>query len=97
VSVPSAEQAAAEEEKRREGQAGAQSQLEKLRAAFEKASDEVNLAWLAYARDGETDLRKMAQSSGRDVSEFYAAAKRRKRAVQRLLAVERGVTWPEDE
>jgi hypothetical protein len=33
----------------------------------------------------------MALDSGRGVEEFYAAAKRRKGAVQRLLGQERGV------
>jgi hypothetical protein len=31
------------------------------------------------------------------VSEFYAAARRRKRAVARLLAEARGVTWDDEE
>ena len=90
--VRSAEERAAEEEKRR----AARVQLEKLRGSFEQSGDEVNLLWLAHSVDGETDLQKMAERSGRDVAEFYAAAKRRKRVVQRLLAEERGVAFEED-
>ena len=90
--VASVEDRAAEEEKRR----AARAQLEKLRASFEKAGDEVNLLWLDCSLDGETDLQRMAERSGRDVADFYAAAKRRKRVVQRLLAEERGVAFEED-
>jgi hypothetical protein len=39
----------------------------------------------------------MAAASGRGVAEFYDAAKRRKRAVQRLLANEQGVEWVGEE
>jgi hypothetical protein len=89
--VPSVEHRAVALESTRESQAHAKARLEKLRAAFETAGDEVNLLWLRYSLDGETDLQKMAAASGRDVAEFYAAAKRRKRAVRNLLAEERGV------
>jgi len=65
--------------------------LEKLRAIFEKAGDEVNLLWLKQELEGVSDLQQMAAASGRDVADFYAAAKRRRRAVQRLLANEQGV------
>jgi hypothetical protein len=65
--------------------------IEKLRAIFEKAGDEVNLLWLKHELEGVSDLQQMAAASGRDVADFYAAAKRRKRAVQRLLANEQGV------
>jgi hypothetical protein len=68
-----------------------------LRAAFEKAGDEVNLLWLKHALDGETDLQNMAAASGRDVGEFYAASKRRNRLVRRLLAEKRGVTYEEED
>ena len=71
--------------------------LEKLRAMFEKAGDEVNLRWLAFELEDVTDLQQMAAASGRDVADFYAAAKRRSRAVQRLLADKRGVPWSEEE
>jgi hypothetical protein len=91
ISAPSTEQQAAAAESTRAARAHAEGQLEKLRVAFEAAGDEVNLLWLGYASAGETDLQKMAAASGRDVTEFYAAARRRKRAVLRLLGEERGV------
>ena len=71
--------------------------IEKLRAIFEKAGDEVNLLWLKHELEGVSDLQQMAAASGRGVADFYAAAKRRKRAVQRLLANEQGVEWVEEE
>jgi hypothetical protein len=70
--------------------------IAKLRAAFEKAGDEVNLLWLKLTLEGEDDLAAMAARSGRDVKDFYAAAKRRKRAVRRLLAEERGLPFEEE-
>jgi hypothetical protein len=71
--------------------------IAKLRAAFEKAGDDVNLFWLKLTLEGEDDLAAMAARSARDVKDFYVAAKRRKRAVERLLAEERGVSFEEDE
>jgi len=99
VSVPSIERQATEREANREGQALANAQLDKLRASFEAAGDAVNLIWLDAAlalESGVPDAQKLAAASGRDVTEFYAAAKRRKRAVGRLLADERGVKWDEE-
>jgi len=40
-------------------------------------------------------MRKMAQKSGRDVQDFYAASKRRARIVAELLAAENGLTQDE--
>jgi hypothetical protein len=71
-------------------------QIEKLRAVFEAQNDEVNLIWLKRSLEGQSDLGKLAAESGRDVTEFYAAAKRRGRAVQRLLASDRSVDSTED-
>ncbi|MDP9150958.1 MAG: hypothetical protein M3O36_13595 [Myxococcota bacterium] len=96
-STPSVEERVADEERRREGQRGAQAQLERLRAAFEAAGDEVNLLWLDCALAGETDLQEIARRSHRDVSELYAAAKRRNRAVRRLLAEARGAKYGEND
>jgi hypothetical protein len=96
-SVPSHEPKLIERETAQEARSKASTMLGKLRAMFEKAGDEVNLLWLKFELADVTDLQQMAKESGRDVSEFYAAAKRRKRAVQRLLANEHGVNWPEDE
>lgn len=95
--VPSYEQQVTSAETARESRTKASVQLEKLRAIFEKTGDEVNLLWLKFALEDVTDLQKMAAASGRDVADFYAAAKRRKRAVQRLLANERGVTLSDEE
>ena len=77
----------AAEESRSKGSA----KLAKLKAIFEKTGDEVNLLWLKFELEDITDLQQMAQRSGRDVGDFYAAAKRRKTAVRRLLANEDGV------
>jgi hypothetical protein len=80
-----------------ESRTKASAKIEKLRAIFEKAGDEMNLLWLKLELEGVSDLQQMATASGRDVADFYAAAKRRKRAVQRLLANDRGVDSIEEE
>jgi hypothetical protein len=69
----------------------AKAKIERLRQAFVKEGDNVNLYWLQRTLDGEKDLGKMARDSGRDVKEFYAATTRRKRIVARLLAEDNGV------
>ena len=97
LEIPSHEAQVTALETSRESRATASVQLEKLRATFEEAGDAVNLLWLKLELEGVSDLRQMAASSGRDVGEFYAAAKRRKRAVLRLLANERGVTLSGEE
>ncbi len=97
VSVPSAERRALEKEAGEKKRAHAQAQLEKMRAAFLKAGDEVNLLWLDASVEDGLDAQTMAQRTGRDVAEFYAAAKRRKRVVRRLLAEENGAPYNEDE
>ena len=75
----------------------AEVQLGKLRAAFERARDTVNLLWLGYTLEGVSDLQEMASRSARDVGDFYDAAKRRKRHVARLAAESHGVTYAEEE
>jgi hypothetical protein len=95
--VPSHEEQATAFAASVESRTKASVKIEKLRAMFEKAGDEVNLRWLELELEGVTDLQQMAAASGRDVADFYAAAKRRKRAVQRLLANERGVLLSEEE
>jgi hypothetical protein len=97
VSVPSTEKQAVRIETEREERAKATTQLERLRVVFEQAGDEVNLLWLKHALDGVTDLQEIAAASGLDVAELYAAGKRRKRAVRRLLAKDRGVEFNEEE
>jgi hypothetical protein len=94
------EQRVTDEESLREATARASARLDKLRASFEATGDEVNLLWLGYGLNEDADLddlQTMATRSGRDVTEFYAAAKRRKRVVRRLLAEERGVRYEEDD
>ena len=83
----SVEQRAVHQEARRQDQANARTQLEKLRASFEKAGDEVNLLWLDHQLQGETDLQKMAASErprrdrvlprGRSAQETHPAPPRR--------------------
>jgi hypothetical protein len=97
VSVPSAERRALDREASEKKRAHAQAQLDKLRAAFVKAGDEVNLLWLDANVEDVLDAQTMAQRTGRDVAEFYAAAKRRKRAVRRLVAEENGAPYNEEE
>jgi DNA-directed RNA polymerase specialized sigma24 family protein len=72
-----------------------QSYLDRLRVSFQAAGDEVNLLWLAYTGQGIDDLQEMARLSGREVTEFYRAADRRKRHVNRLIAENRGVKYEE--
>jgi hypothetical protein len=99
ASVPSSEQHAIDHESRAAVETRAAAQLRKLRAAFEKAHDMVNLLWLDAAEsmdEGLPDLQQLAATSGRDVTEFYAAAKRRHRAVLRLQAEDRGVNLEEE-
>ncbi len=95
--VPSVEQRAVALETEKASQTHAAGQLEKLRAVFEAAGDEVNLVWLRHALAGETDLQKMAAESGRGVAEFYTAAARRKRVVRKLLGQARGVDLDDKE
>jgi len=80
-------------EEERQEEAEAETQLDKVRAAFVKAKDSVNLLWLGYTLEGKTDLQEMARMSARNVTEFYDAAKRRKRIVARLAAEAQGVTY----
>jgi len=97
VATASVQDKAVAEETRRASQAHAQAQLDKLRAGFEKAGDEVNLGWLDATLDGVTDLQEIAKRLGRDVTEMYRAADRRKRLVRRLLAEENGAPYNEEE
>jgi len=87
----SAEEYATQLEQEREDEEHARGQIDRMRAAFVKANDAVNLLWLQFTLEGEVDLKVMAHKSGRDVSEFYDAADRRKRLTKRLLAEDNGV------
>jgi hypothetical protein len=100
TAAPSAEQRVTEHEARVDVETKAAARLKKLRAVFVASGDEVNLLWLDAAEataEGMPDLQKLAASTGRDVTEFYAAAKRRRRAVTALIAEERGVKWTDEE
>ena len=94
--VPSVEAQAAQLETERQEKERAVAQLEKLRALFVEAGDEVNLLWLDYSLHEVTDLSEMARRSGRDVNDFYRAADRRKRHTRRLLAETSGAKYEED-
>ena len=78
-------------------EATSQAQIEKLRAVFVKKKDNVNLAWLDATLKGPVDLEKLALETGRTVTEFYDAARRRKRIVVRLAAEAQGVKYDEDD
>jgi hypothetical protein len=94
---PSPAEVLAREAAERAREARNQAHLDRLRASFQAAGDEVNLLWLAYTVQGIDDLQRMATESGRDVTEFYRAADRRKRHVNRLIAENRGVKYEEDD
>jgi hypothetical protein len=96
LATPSVEQQISALEAEKQEQTKASVKLEKLRAIFEKNGDEVNLLWLKFELADVTDMRQMAAESGRSVEEFYAATKRRHRAVKRLLANDQGVDWEEE-
>ena len=84
----------------RAAEARAVAQLEKLRAAFVAAGDEVNLLVLKYASErgiAPGDMKGMAAESGRNIADFKLAAERRTRAVRKLLAQERGVSFDDKE
>jgi hypothetical protein len=95
--APSQEDLAVRLETEREEEARGKARLEALRASFEEARDEVNLLWLDYSLRDIEDLHEMARLSRRDVKDFYAAARRRKRHTMRLLAAESGVPSEDDE
>ncbi len=65
-----------------------QSMLPELRALFRRRKDAVNLLWLEHRLAGTTDVATMAERSGRPVEEFYAAARRRNRAVRNILGID---------
>jgi hypothetical protein len=90
-STPSAEDQAIAAETKAGAEANARAAIAKLRAFFEAESDTVNLLWLdaALRADGEPpNAKTLAEKTGRYVTEFYAAAKRRARAVARVLGAE---------
>jgi hypothetical protein len=96
--APSAEQQVIEESDRTVILTKTVVRLHALREKFEAAGDALNLAWLdaADAIGGKPDLEQLARATGRDVTEFHDAAKRRRRAVLKLQGEERGVKFEED-
>jgi hypothetical protein len=94
LSVKSIEEQAAARATRLQEEAVAKAHVDKLRERLTKAGDEVNMLWLAFAIENEVDLgdvKEMARRSGRDVTEFYRAADRRKRLMRRIIAENNGV------
>ena len=75
--------------------ARSEANLQRLWQAFRDADDDVNLAWLDYTRRGIESLDEMARLDKRDVREFYRAADRRKRHVERLILAGKGATVKE--
>jgi len=82
------EEVAAQRERRREEEAQEARRLQSLRALFLEAKDELNILWLDYTLKGIREPADMARESGRDVKEFYRAADRRKRHMERLLTAD---------
>jgi hypothetical protein len=64
--------------------------LNELRAGFRAKGDEANLVYLEQHMKGNSDLQTMARVSGLPVEAFYAAQKRRKRAVEKIIAEKAG-------
>jgi hypothetical protein len=94
---PSPETLALQAEERAQARTAARAQLDELRHAFEEADDDVNLLWLDYRLQDIDEPAEMAALSGRDVKDFYRAADRRKRHVQRLIAAKRAADAHEKE
>ncbi len=88
--APSVEDYAVRLETEREEEARDAARLDALKGAFVEAGDQVNLMWLQYRLDGVDEPREMAKRSGLEPEDFYRAADRRNRHVERLLAAERG-------
>jgi hypothetical protein len=80
------EEVAAQQQRRLEEEARETARLESLRAVFLEAKDEVNILWLDCTLKGIDEPADMARECGRDVKDFYRAADRRKRHMERLLA-----------
>jgi hypothetical protein len=95
--VPSVEDFALRLEAEQQDEAYAKRHTTALRAAFIEANDQINLLWLEYCLSGVEEPGEMARLSDHEPEEFYRAADRRKRHVNRLLAAERGAKFGEDE
>ena len=97
IKVPSDEEYAARLDGERQDEEHAKRRVEELRQAFIASKDEVNLIWLEFWMQGETDLQRMAERSGRDPKEFYRATDRRNRHVKKIIAASRGQNPEETE
>jgi hypothetical protein len=64
--------------------------LAALRAGFVKKKDRVNVAYLDLWMKGVTEVAEMVKESPHSAEDFYAAQKRRQRAVGKLLAAKGG-------
>jgi len=95
--VPTFEQEAADEARLAAELGELRANLAKLRAYFVSKKDEVNVLYLDQWMAGVQDVAKMAENTGRDPEEFYAAQKRRKRAIERFLAEKNGVPTDDEE
>jgi hypothetical protein len=95
--VPSVEDFAVRLESERRDEAHAKHRIAALRARFVEADDQINLLWLEYWLSGVEEPGEMARLSNHEPEEFYRAADRRKRHVNRLLAAERGAKFEENE
>jgi hypothetical protein len=95
--APSAEDWAVRLETETQDEERAAKRTASLRAAFVQAGDTVNQLWLDHRLAGVEEPSEMARLSGRDVSDFYRAADRRRRHVARLLAAESGAKIEENE
>ncbi len=87
--APSPEDLVLELEEADEDRRKALGKLEPLRVAFVEAGDKVNLLWLKSSLEGLETPAEMAERTGIPVRQFYLAADRRKRHVERLLAERR--------
>ena len=57
----------------------------------------MNVLYLDQWMAGVQDVAKMAEDTGRDPADFYAAQKRRKRVIERFLAEKNGVPTDDEE
>jgi hypothetical protein len=68
-----------------------------VRAGFRDSDDEVNESWVDCQLRGITDLDAMVKETGHTKEDFYAAQKRRQRAVERVPAERRGAPVDADD
>jgi len=96
TTTPSTEHLAVESEDAGAAEARTKVKIAKLRALFTRKGDTVNLLYMDLFLEGLTEPHEMAERTGRKVSEFHAAKKRRARAAARMTAEEAGVARADD-